>query len=249
LENVFEEPEDTNTPPEPTIIRRAASYSDFYHVVRAQLTKDGQLRRKKKPSKKDRAWEALMLRGGDSAGQSRLGAEPLDEMFEKQFWEESQQEYSCVDDHHHHPSACSSCPSLTRRRLYHDQLSLTERHLDGLIDDANATLTLLTSLSDSFQSVEAQTTTFQAACEGLLQEQSRLELLADQVGTDLYYYIYLDTATRRLNAPGASRLVDDDEFGTMVENIDSCINFMQSHVRLPNKAVCKLVFNLFSPSS
>src|SRR5688572_27680640 len=41
--------------------------------------------------------------------------------------------------------------SLTFRRLYRDQLALTERHLDGLIDDANSTLKLLTSLADSFK--------------------------------------------------------------------------------------------------
>lgn len=118
-------------------------------------------------------------------------------------------------------------------RLYCDQLSLTERHLDGLIDDADATLALLTSLSDSFQSVDAQTTTFQAQCEGLLKEKQRLKTLADEVETDLYYYLYLDTATRRLNAPGASRLVDDEEFGTLIGNIDSCIDFMNRHVSLP----------------
>jgi hypothetical protein len=123
---------------------------------------------------------------------------------------------------------------LTPYRLYRDQLSLTERHLDGLIDDANATLKLLTSLSNSFGSVEAQTSTFQSQCEELLTEQRRLEELANEVGTDLHYYAYLDNATRRLNAPGASRLVDDASFGEMVENIDSCIMFMEEHVRMPH---------------
>jgi hypothetical protein len=104
--------------------------------------------------------------------------------------------------------------------------------LDGLIEDANATLKLLTSLSNSFGSVEAQTSTFQSQCEELLQEQRRLEALADEVGTDLHYYAYLDNATRRLNAPGASRLVDDASFGEMVENIDACIVFMENHVRI-----------------
>jgi hypothetical protein len=104
--------------------------------------------------------------------------------------------------------------------------------LDGLIDDANATLKLLTSLSNSFGSVEAQTSTFQSQCEELLTEQKRLEELANEVGTDLHYYAYLDNATRRLNAPGASRLVDDASFGEMVENIDSCIVFMEEHVRM-----------------
>ncbi|KAG8426627.1 Golgi transport complex subunit 3 [Metarhizium acridum] len=207
LDDVFEELEDTNTPPEPTVIRRAASYTDFYYVVRAQLTKDGQLRRKKKTGKKNRAWEALLLRGEDDADRNYSASEPLDQAFERQLLEESQQEYL----------------------LYCDQLSLTERHLDGLIDDADATLALLTSLSDSFQSVDAQTTTFQAQCEGLLKEKQRLKTLADEVETDLYYYLYLDTATRRLNAPGASRLVDDEEFGTLIGNIDSCIDFMNRH--------------------
>lgn len=118
-----------------------------------------------------------------------------------------------------------------RFRLYRDQLSLTERHLDGLINDANATLELLTKLSNSFQSVETQTSTFQAQCEEVLTEQTRLEKLADEVGTDYYYYSYLDNATRRLNAPGAGRLVDDESFGEMVENIDACVAFMEDHVR------------------
>lgn len=115
-------------------------------------------------------------------------------------------------------------------RIYRDQLTLTERHLDGLIDDANATLKLLTTLSNSFKSVESQTSSFQSQCEDLLREQNRLEKLAHDVGTDLHYYAYLDTATRRLNAPGASRLVEDESFGEMVENIDACIVFMTDHV-------------------
>jgi uncharacterized FlaG/YvyC family protein len=108
---------------------------------------------------------------------------------------------------------------------------LTERHLDGLIQDANATLKLLNSLSDSFQAVESQTSSFRGQCEDLLHEQKRLEKLAHQVGTDLHYYSYLDTVTRRLNAPGAGRLVDDEDFGEMMENIESCIEFMEKHVR------------------
>lgn len=122
--------------------------------------------------------------------------------------------------------------SLTFRRLYRDQLALTERHLDGLIDDANSTLKLLTSLADSFKAVEAQTSSFQSQCENLLDEQRRLEKLAHDVGTDLHYYEYLDNATRRLNAPGASKMVDDESFGDMIDNIDACIVFMNSHVCL-----------------
>ena len=123
--------------------------------------------------------------------------------------------------------------------LYRDQLQLTERHLDGLIGDANATLQLLTTLSNAFQSVENQTSSFQSQCEDLLNEQRRLEKLADEVGTDLHYYAYLETATRRLNGPGASRLVDDDSFGEMVENIEACIVFMNEHVSIRNTSFAR----------
>src|ERR1700761_2187071 len=47
-------------------------------------------------------------------------------------------------------------------RLYHDQLAMTERHLQTLIGDTNGALELLESLSLSFRSVEEQTTSFQS---------------------------------------------------------------------------------------
>lgn len=209
LENVYEEIENTNTPPEPSVPRRAASYSDFYHVVRAQISRDSAAKRRK-PSKKDRQWEALNLPAEASKprGRESEGDRLLEAALDEQLLDAGQEDYT----------------------LYRDQLQLTERHLDGLIDGANATLQLLTTLSNAFQAVETQTSTFQAQCEDLLGEQRRLERLADDVGTDLHYYAYLETATRRLNAPGASRMVDDDAFGDMVENIEACIVFMNKHV-------------------
>ena len=71
---------------------------------------------------------------------------------------------------------------------------------------------------------------FQAQCEDLLTEQRRLEKLSSEVDSDLNHYAYLETATRRLNAPGAGKLVDDTEFGDMVDNIEACIDFMRKHV-------------------
>jgi hypothetical protein len=117
-------------------------------------------------------------------------------------------------------------------RVYNDQLAITERHLESLIEDTDGALKLLATLSDSFRSVEDQTTTFQAQCDDLLTEQKRLQALAHEVGTDLHYYEYLDNVTRRLNAPGASRLVDDASFSEILTNLDSCIAFMMKNVSL-----------------
>lgn len=99
-----------------------------------------------------------------------------------------------------------------------------------LLQDTDSTLKLLASLSESFDAVEEQTTSFKSQCDDLLTEQVRLQNLADEVGTDLHYYAYLDNVTRRLNAPGASRLVDDDAFAEILENLDSCIAFTMKNV-------------------
>ena len=114
--------------------------------------------------------------------------------------------------------------------LYHDELAMTERHLGTLITDADNALKVLESLCQSFRAVDDQTSSFQAQCDGLLTEQKRLETLAESVGTDLQYYTYLDSATRRLNAPGAGRLVEGGSFAEILSTLDSCIEFMTRNV-------------------
>ena len=116
--------------------------------------------------------------------------------------------------------------------MYRDQLELSERHLDSLLHDTTAALDLLATLSESFKIVESQTTAFQAQCEDLLAEQKRLRNLADEVGTNLQYYAYLEPLTRRLNAPGAGRLVRNDDFLDMLINLNTCISFMDQHVSM-----------------
>ncbi|KAI1137684.1 Sec34-like family protein [Hypoxylon sp. FL0543] len=205
LEELYEEPETTIDPPEPTLNRRAKSYSDFYHVVRAQLSKDAAAAKKRRRKARDRNLDALVVEKLDKADkdQELRRLESLD----TELIESSHQEYL----------------------LYQDQLEVTERHLDTLISDANGALDLLTHLADSFRAVESQTSSFQAQCDDLLSEERRLQKLADEVGTDLHYYAYLDGVTRRLNAPGASRLVNHESFGEILTNLDACIAFMAKH--------------------
>lgn len=101
-----------------------------------------------------------------------------------------------------------------------------------MLSDTTAALDLLATLSISFKAVESDTTAFQAQCEDLLAEQKRLRDLADEVGTDLQYYAYLEPLTRRLNAPGSGRLVKSDDFLDMLMNLNTCIDFMDQHVRI-----------------
>lgn len=119
-------------------------------------------------------------------------------------------------------------------RKYLNHLELSQSHLDSLLDDTSSTLGLLSSLSDSFKTVEAQTTAFRKQCEGILQEQKRMLDLADNLANNLKYYSFLEPATRRLNAPGAGSLVRSKEFSEMLARLDDCLEYMAAHVCVLN---------------
>ena len=107
---------------------------------------------------------------------------------------------------------------------------MSESHLDSLLDNTTSTLALLSTLSDSFKAVEAQMTAFEKQCEGLLADQKRLTKLADDIADNVQYYTYLEPATRRLNAPGAGNFVRGKDFSEMLLNLDSCLDYLKSHV-------------------
>ncbi|KAJ9647206.1 Golgi transport complex subunit 3 [Coniosporium tulheliwenetii] len=114
-------------------------------------------------------------------------------------------------------------------KSYLEQLQLSQSHLESLLTSTNSTLDLLSSLSEAFKAVEAQTTAFQAQCEGLISDQNHTSKLADDIAENLRYYTYLDPITKRLNAPGASKLVGGKEFSEMLANLDNCLEYMQAH--------------------
>ncbi|GAP90712.1 putative sec34-like family protein [Rosellinia necatrix] len=201
LERLFEEPEPSIGPPEPTLLCRAKSCSDF-EAARGPISKDGRRERRKNRA---RRLDALMIAQHEPSFQAAVF--PSSQSIDAALVAASQQEYM----------------------LYRDQLSITGRHLDRLVAEANGALDLLTSLADNFRAVEAQTSSFQAQCDHLLSEERRLQKLADEVGTDLHYYAYLDGVTRRLNALGANRLVNHENFGEILTNLDACIGFMVKH--------------------
>lgn len=201
-------------PPEATLARRAKSYSDFYDVAVGYL---------KKETLKAKPKDVLDTLWNETA---RVPTGLQFEELEDELLDASQEEYR-YDPNQNHVVAI-----LIRIRLYRDQLALSERHLDSLLSDTTSALDLLASLSDSFKAVESETTAFQAQCEDLLAEQKRLRDLADEVGTDLQYYAYLEPLTRRLNAPGSGRIVRSDDFLDMLLNLNTCIDFMEEHVSL-----------------
>ncbi|KKA26988.1 hypothetical protein TD95_000522 [Thielaviopsis punctulata] len=185
--------------PEPHIPRRAASISNLSRTKQVSLA-----RKFARRTTKDSRLSALDIPGYNASDDEATDDEDIDE---NMLQDKSRATYTA----------------------YRTQLALTESHLDALICDTDDTIKLLEKLTDSFKSVDQQTTTFRSQCEDLIADQERLKKLADEVGTDLHYYGYLDNATRRLNAPGASRLVDDSSFADIFRHLDSCIKFMSQH--------------------
>ena len=91
--------------------------------------------------------------------------------------------------------------SYAKYQTYYEQLLLSESHLDSLLDSTSSTLSLLSELSHTFQSVESQTGAFRQQCEDLISEQVRLSSLAVAPDEgDAGYGTYLEPMTRRLRA-------------------------------------------------
>ncbi|KAM5448518.1 Golgi transport complex subunit 3 [Microsporum audouinii] len=110
-----------------------------------------------------------------------------------------------------------------------DDLESSTCHLDSLLQDTSQTLEILSSLSQSFESVENRTAAFQKQCEGLLSVQNKSSKLADDIHENLIPYDYLDPISRRLNAPGASNSVRSKDFSDMLRRLDECLDYMHAH--------------------
>ncbi|KAF2261009.1 Sec34-domain-containing protein [Lojkania enalia] len=129
-------------------------------------------------------------------------------------------------------------------KLYQDQLHQTRSHLDNIISDTSSTLDILSSLSESFKAVEAQTNAFQTQCEGLIEDQRRITKLADEMEQNLRYYLYLEPITKRLNAPGAGNIVRGKEFTEMLSNLDNCLEYMEAHPKHSESATYRSRYRL-----
>lgn len=146
--------------------------------------------------------------------------------------EASYDKYQCVPSPHHVWIA-ANIKALRRCRSCLNELQLSKSHLDSLLHDTSNTLELLSTLSNSFQTVEEHTSVFMQQCEGLLSAQKKSSVLADDIQDNLQYYDFLDPVSRRLNAPGAGNSVRTKEFSDMLRNIDECLDYMHAHVSEP----------------
>ncbi|KIY73271.1 Sec34-domain-containing protein [Cylindrobasidium torrendii FP15055 ss-10] len=81
---------------------------------------------------------------------------------------------------------------------------------------------------EQWTSVEESGKSLKDACERLLEERDHLLNTTDEIGARLEYFQELEHATRMLNHPGESLVLQAD-FLYMVERVDICIDYLKSH--------------------
>lgn len=114
---------------------------------------------------------------------------------------------------------------------FRQHLSRVSEHLnmcDKLVSRVDQVDAEVASMLDKWRSVEEGGKSLQDASQKLLDERDQLVELQEAIGTSLEYFQELEHATRLLNHPGESLVLQTD-FLYMVERVDICIEFLKSH--------------------
>ncbi|KAG2074742.1 Sec34-domain-containing protein [Suillus decipiens] len=110
-------------------------------------------------------------------------------------------------------------------------VAVVSEHLntaDTLIERVDEVDREVGGLLEGWRSVEEGGKNLKDACERLLEERDRLLELTEEIGTRLEYFQELEHATRMLNHPGESLVLQTD-FLYMVERVDVCIDYLKAH--------------------
>ncbi|KAF8867694.1 Sec34-like family-domain-containing protein, partial [Infundibulicybe gibba] len=81
---------------------------------------------------------------------------------------------------------------------------------------------------EGWRGVEEGGKSLKDACERLLEDRDKLLEMTEEIGSRLEYFQELEYATRMLNHPGESLVLQTD-FLYMVERVDICIDFLKTH--------------------
>ncbi|KAG6856297.1 hypothetical protein H0H87_005710 [Tephrocybe sp. NHM501043] len=95
-----------------------------------------------------------------------------------------------------------------------EKIDLVDQEVDGMLD--------------GWKGVEDGGKSLKDASEKLLEERDKLLELTEEIGIRLEYFQELDHATRMLNHPGESLVLQTD-FLYMVERVDVCIDYLKAH--------------------
>ncbi|KAH9839058.1 Sec34-like family-domain-containing protein [Rhodofomes roseus] len=114
---------------------------------------------------------------------------------------------------------------------YRAHLESVSEHLDTcdrLIQRIDEIDSAVDGMLNEWRLVEEGGKSLKGACEQLLEERDHLLSITDAIDERIGYFQELEHATRMLNSPGDS-LVLQTEFLYMVERVDVCIEYLKAH--------------------
>ncbi|KAG6878890.1 hypothetical protein C0992_006827 [Termitomyces sp. T32_za158] len=128
--------------------------------------------------------------------------------------------------------------TLIDRSVAHSQEAHFRAHVANVSEHLNACDLLVEKISlvdqevegmlEGWRSVEEGGKSLKDACQKLLEERDELIELTEEIGARLDYFQELEHATRMLNHPGESLVLQTD-FLYMVERVDICIDYLKAH--------------------
>ncbi|KAF8513130.1 Sec34-like family-domain-containing protein [Hysterangium stoloniferum] len=153
---------------------------------------------------------------------------------------------SSLHPHHHlHPKHPIQTPeqfhdwfALVERSVAHSQEAHFRSHLEDVSEYRMMCEKLLETIDDvesevdgmlyEWMRVEEGGSSLKDACERLLEERDSLIETTEAIALRLEYFQELEHATRMLNHPGESLVLQTD-FLLMVERVDVCLEFLEAH--------------------
>ncbi|KAJ7330670.1 Golgi transport complex subunit 3 [Desmophyllum pertusum] len=112
-------------------------------------------------------------------------------------------------------------------RSYAAQLSSYRDHCDSILSEVESALNHLQELHHKHLLVSTKTGALHEACEQLLQDQTKLMNMAENISNKLSYFNALDHLRHKLNSPTVS--VTSESFVPMLARLDDCISFISSN--------------------
>lgn len=94
------------------------------------------------------------------------------------------------------------------------------QHINQILDD----------LKFNYELVTSKTQNLQNACEQLLDEQRHLVSVSEDIELKMKYFQELEGISKALNQPG-EELVKEAGFPLLLQKLDECLGFVQTHVR------------------
>lgn len=119
--------------------------------------------------------------------------------------------------------------NFTAKR-YLQQLVAISQESSNILDQLDQAKGGLRTLSEEYAFVADKTKALNTASEQLIEEQSRLQRIADDIQQKLYYFNQFEILSQRLYSPTMS--VSSDAFRDCLTKIDNCLLYLKEHVSI-----------------